>query len=521
MRAVFFFAAIAICCARLPAQVSFSVMPALNVPAGKNHFNPGFGGSVSLDWAFFPKDAKWKLGVGLTGNMAGFPVDHSGSFSVMGAGLGPFARWRLNDRFSFQANANAGIYRYNWEDLNNVKFFAGGAVAVGFHVTPFLSLVTEAGYTWHSFSDRQPINNFKAGLGAQLNLSELVRPQTRVSIEITEQNRVFPVIFAWYEKNSIATLRITNGEPNAITGIQLSFLLERYMNRPYTFATVSRLGPGESLELPVTALFNESILDLTEPVTAAARIIAGYRSLGVRKTAGFQMQIPVYNRNTITWDDDRRAASFVSPGDPAAVYFSRYVLSAVGNAANGNIPVNVRLAAALFETLRLYGINYIIDPVSSYTELSENALATDSLNYPYETLIYRGGDCDDLSVLFASMLEALNIESAFITIPGHIYIAFNIDDENWRAGNGGVIEFDGKRWLPVEVTVPAVGFTEACRIGALQWRRAGETARLLPMRGNLQEYPSVSAISAGDNLPSMPGRDSVVRALEAELQKLP
>jgi hypothetical protein len=56
------------------------------------------------------------------------------------------------------------------------------------------------------------------------------------------------------------------------------------------------------------------------------------------------------------------------------------------------------LAAALFETLNLYGINYVIDPASSYVELSGNASVLDSLNYPYQTLMFRGGDCDDLSI---------------------------------------------------------------------------------------------------------------------------
>jgi hypothetical protein len=40
-------------------------------------------------------------------------------------------------------------------------------------------------------------------------------------------------------------------------------------------------------------------------------------------------------------------------------------------------------------------------------------------------LYYRGGDCDDLSILYCSLLEVLGLDTAFITVPGHIYAAFD------------------------------------------------------------------------------------------------
>jgi hypothetical protein len=140
--------------------------------------------------------------------------------------------------------------------------------------------------------------------------------------------------------------------------------------------------------------------------------------------------MPVYHRNALSWDDDRRAASFVSSRDGAARFFARYVASIVDGIpadtlpANG-LPRNVQYAAALFEALAAYGISYVIDPASSFVEMSEDAAALDSLNYPYQTLYYRGGDCDDLSILYCAMLEALGVDTAFITIPGHIYAAFD------------------------------------------------------------------------------------------------
>jgi hypothetical protein len=432
-----------------------------------------------------------------------------------------------------QVGADAGIYRYQWGENNNTRFRAGAALTADVHLLPYLSLYASGGYTWHSFAETNPINAITAVLGVRLNIGELLRPRARVAGEKTAQRQVFPVSYAWYEKNSIATVVVTNNEPNAITEVSLSFYLERYMNHPTVFASIPRLLPGESIEVPVTALFNESMLDLIETVAANARVGVDYRSLGGKKHTDFTLSMPVYHRNAMSWDDDRRASSFVSARDPAAVYFSRYVESAVRSRLVSGVPPNVQYAAALFETLNVYGINYVIDPASSYIDLSENASALDSLNYPYQTLFYRGGDCDDLSILFCSLLEVLGIETAFITIPGHIYMAFDAGDSTGFFKAGELIEHGGRLWMPVEITISQEGFYAAYRTGLGEWNGAnqgegspgsedstGEVRVLYPMKDSWSLYQPVSVPGAADNLPEMPEDADIARRFETEIRKL-
>lgn len=107
--------------------------------------------------------------------------------------------------------------------------------------------------------------------------------------------------------------------------------------------------------------------------------------------------------------------------------------------------------------MRKYGIEYKVDPDSSYAQLSENETATDYLQFPVQTLDYQTGDCDDMSILYSSMLEAVSVETAFITTPGHIYIAFNLGLNKKQAqrifsNTENIIFMEGKGWIPVEVT---------------------------------------------------------------------
>jgi hypothetical protein len=180
------------------------------------------------------------------------------------------------------------------------------------------------------------------------------------------------------------------------------------------------------------------------------------------------------------------------------------------------------LAIALFEALDLYGINYLVDPSSSYVELSENASSLDNLNYPYQTLMYRGGDCDDLSILFCSLLEALGIKTAFITTPGHIYAAFDagIAAEEPGTAGGDFIYAHGTCWLPVEITAIDEGFAEAWRLGSREWNDAAGEGVLYPMEDSWLLYQPVSAPGAGENLPAMPEETEIARRFEASVRSI-
>ena len=56
-----------------------------------------------------------------------------------------------------------------------------------------------------------------------------------------------------------------------------------------------------------------------------------------------------------------------------------------------------------------------------------------------ETIISKGGDCDDLSVLLVNLLESIGIETEFVFVPQHVFVKIKLadalnkykDDEAW------------------------------------------------------------------------------------------
>ena len=509
-------------------NVSLRVAPALEAAVGFPQFNSGIGVGLSVDWAFLPISKNIDFGVSAAGSIGTMPVQIGEPLILFEGKTGPFVRWRPFDRFSARAGLNAGVYQFSRGDISYIRFMSSVSAGVEYHLLPFLSLYAEGSFAYRVFSEGEPLTSFSAGAGVVINLTEMMNSRTRVNVEKSQQYRIFPVSWAWYENNPVAQVTITNEEPNTITDINLSFFLDSYMGQPWTFAELPRLSPGSSIDVPVTALFNEVMLSLTENVNANGIIQIQYRSLGALKETTFPIQMPIFHRNTISWDDDRRAAAFVSPRDGSARIFSRYVQNAVdlylrslaASPALRSIPDNVIYAAAMFEALRLYGISYVVVPTLSFVNMRADESALDNVTYPYETLYYRGGDCTYLSILYCSLLEALNIETAFITIPGHLYMAFEVGDNNWMAGSREIIEIDGKRWLPVEITVPEEGFIRAWRIGAREWRNSGDDAAIFPIRECWEVYPPVTITVSVDYPPEMPPENDIVNAMLIELFRL-
>jgi len=120
-------------------------------------------------------------------------------------------------------------------------------------------------------------------------------------------------------------------------------------------------------------------------------------------------------------------------------------------------------AMIISAALDIYGLAYAQDPATPYAEFSNTDTAVDFLQFPNQTLEYKGGDCDDLSILFCALLESVGIETAFITVPGHIFAAFRLegDEKSVLAAISNRNDFilrNGGVWVPVEVTSISGGF---------------------------------------------------------------
>jgi tetratricopeptide (TPR) repeat protein len=182
------------------------------------------------------------------------------------------------------------------------------------------------------------------------------------------------------------------------------------------------------------------------------------------------------DRNALTWNDDKKVAAFVSAKDASVMAISKNVAAVVSDSTTNAVNRMLAYGMGIHSALPHLGIRYVPDPKTPYSALSASSDTVDYVQYPRQTLYYRSGDCDDLSILYCSLLESIAVETAFITVPGHIYMAFSLGvggtdaARSFIAMDDLIIRDDGTAWVPIEVTMIGASFLEAWEEGAKQWR---------------------------------------------------
>jgi len=220
----------------------------------------------------------------------------------------------------------------------------------------------------------------------------------------------------------------------------------------------------------------------------------------------------------------KKLSPFLMPEEPAVLLLSDQINSFVEPNMNRAIDKNLQYAIGFHEALRLLGIAYVSPPLTSSAVVPENKAAVDSMKFPLQTLQDRSGDCSDLSILYISLLESIQVETAFITTPGHVFIAFALasSEEEARRTFSHADELlfrDGKVWVPIDVTDREGSFLTAWQAGAKEWRKARKQAHLYPVGvvGNAQE--PLDSPWSGDEL-LLPDQAQVVENFQQEVARL-
>ncbi len=475
-----------------------------------------FGWGLSFEAEIRPRPF---LGVFVRGEYQNLSVNTLSPLSIWKGSVGVGYNHHFGNRLSLCADVFAGLYRVTEGPVNSSGVSAGLRLSLKYKVHPAISAGAAAGYG-HYMSNFA--NILYAGPSLSFNVRELFNNEARVQMRIVQASPVFPVLYSWYEENSFAEVEIINKEPNAIKGLRVYFFQESYMDEPMLCGESAILEKDGAFPVELRAFFNERIMELLERSDTAGTVIVEYRSLGKKYRRELPLDIPLYHRNALSWADDRRASVFVSSRDTAVMGFSKYVHSAIRRSTDSRVSRDMQYAMALFETLRLYGMHYIIDPSSAY----ENMVGTDAvdfLQFPYQTLLYRGGDCDDLSILSCALMESAGIDTAFITIPGHIYMAFSPGLEAGEAkrlmNESAFILQDGKVWIPLEITLLRENFMKAWQVGAQEWKKAGGEARLYPLKECREHYQPVNVPQTATL--TLPAREDIAGTFEEILRQLP
>ena len=290
-------------------------------------------------------------------------------------------------------------------------------------------------------------------------------------------NDIYPAYYQFYNMYPLALVTIKNVAGYSID-INLTSFIANYSERPKESGFI-KVDKGKTIDIPVTAIFGARLQNVVHRKPAVLDIEIEARA-GQTVKREFSAQLTVHSRNTWNGEVDK-LGFFVTPDDKDILTLSRTIVNK-NNFSVRNELEHFKKAELIFNELQHRGIHYHRDPnIPFYKD--------DRVQYALETLKIGSGDCDDLVVLYASLLESLGINTAFVEVKdpkkriGHLYLMF---DTGLPANQGKLISSNEKRyisrknssdqktiWIPVETTLIENGFEKAWMTGATAYLQKG------------------------------------------------
>lgn len=298
-----------------------------------------------------------------------------------------------------------------------------------------------------------------------------------LSISEIQIPAIFPSLYQNYSQATqlpLGNLVITNNMGEPITPSTLTLLISGLMDQPTHQKAGALVGYSNS-SINLTALFNETILNLEQTATHKVQIKLTYRYQGSLQSASKEFPVTIHPRNAITWSDKRRLASFILPSNPVLTGLQQKIEQLYNLSSVNTVNSSLNTAVQVYTYLNHYGLKYVADPNLNYATVSANTSLLDYLQFPAETLQRKTGDCDDLVTLYCALLEAAGLRVAYLDLPGHVMMAFDLGTKPERVNELGllpqeVIVYDQSVWIPIETTLLGqAGFISAWDKGAQRY----------------------------------------------------
>ncbi|MBP1683201.1 MAG: hypothetical protein H6Q27_765 [Ignavibacteriaceae bacterium] len=283
------------------------------------------------------------------------------------------------------------------------------------------------------------------------------------SVDIVKE--IFPTFFEAYIDSPFAYGRVVNLSDKPISIKPLGMI--DGINSNYIQSPIVTIQPKDTALVPFFTVPSDSYNKQKAEISQAYFMLT---------TSGEEpddkIQAPILINGVNSWDGRvSNLRYFIKKDIDYSMGFSKNILS-----NNKKLLDTIRYSLSSF-----YKAKYVFnDFVKGLVYVSDPRATTEYVQFPNETVKLRGGDCDDLSVCYSSLLESVGIETALVDYKNndeirHVTVLFNTnltpDDAKLitendtkyfiRKDENGADEV----WIPVETT-SLIDFNSAWETGA-------------------------------------------------------
>ncbi len=229
-----------------------------------------------------------------------------------------------------------------------------------------------------------------------------------------------------------------NPGESRITKLEVRYRVGRFADWS-AFNRYPVVDPGQSVVDLYHPLFNEECARLTSRAPTELEMEARYVDAGgEERTISERSRITMLSRHEFIFSDltanERTGAyqdtdtlspllaAWVSQSDaPIARLASMANKKAGGLGASSNDESAIKVLAHLYELMRTIHISYQHPQAMADSGSSYDIKLVQSLQYPRDTIQKRSGTCIDLAILYAALMNSVNIEPYLVTMDGHCF----------------------------------------------------------------------------------------------------
>ncbi|GEM_PF-6260633 len=323
-------------------------------------------------------------------------------------------------------------------------------------------------YAFNPHSELQNVHSM------QLSFEFIPMSLSAIEYHSIEIEPLFPVMYSKYHDRAVGSVVIFNRSEEPLNNVEVTVTVKKYTDTDYITPTVSKLSPQSSVTLAIYIRPNENVLRINNNKKINAKLTTRYDINGKPQTVSYNHTFTIFSKNAIDWSRESLVGAFVTPNDEIVIQFTREVISHIDPETLKSLNERLIKAMALFDALGALNFKYVADPDSPWNKQQTEDIKLDTVQFPRETLHIKAGDCDDLTVCYATILESVGIPTAFIYTPGHIFMMFDTGLSSYNSGqitqNSDIlIVYKSHVWIPVEVTMVGKTFTDAWNEGAAEY----------------------------------------------------
>jgi len=333
-------------------------------------------------------------------------------------------------QFSTTGNTNGFIYSLTaFHDTYQEPFIAGIVPAVGYKTDLFEILLSGVKYfsernttaSYSKFAEEgihniinNPYSFDRMVLSLAVNISSTQERKVElIDVEIVRD--IYPTFYDMYIDQPFAYGKVLNisNEPVSVTpSVKIEGITEDKIQSPPVI-----VAPGDTVTVPFYIIIPEKYM-----VDKAVLSYADFYAVVSAGQPDDQLQKASLINGVNAWDGNVVNLRYFIYKDPE--YSINYAKSILSN--------NKTLLDTLSSTLSNFYIAKILfdDFVKKLVYTSDPRATSEYVQFPRQTIELKGGDCDDLSVAYCSLLENVGIQTALVDYKAngelrHVNILFN------------------------------------------------------------------------------------------------